>query len=47
MSSRGDCLTGIFEPFSTPVIGIAQPISLEGLMGVVKTIGEVVMMSHL
>ena len=29
MSSRGDCLTGVFEPFYTPVKGIAPPVSLE------------------
>ena len=29
MSSRGDCLTGVFEPFYIPVKGIAPPISLE------------------
>ena len=29
MSSRGDCLTSVFEPFYTPVKGIAPSISLE------------------
>ena len=29
MSSRGDCLTGVFEPFYIPVKGIAPPLSLE------------------
>ena len=29
MSSRGDCLTGVIEPFYTPVKGIAPTSSLE------------------